>query len=235
MDHDEIENEKIKSDPLSVIEFDNHLEDVLVGKQYKRIHKYVKINDVSKCVNLEKLSISTGIFILNPIPHPDNYMFFEYLHLNLTNCIHLKQLSLHHLSQYTFDNMDLTQCVQLTHLTINAREGVAIHKLDLTNCVNLTDFKYIGNKAILPNLTKCVKLESFYACDDTNYFELDLVYFPNMRKYNDDANIVNIHTRLVAQESMLSLIEIKFKKLEEENKELRKLLDEFRSPSSFYM
>ena len=229
-----IVNEKIKSNPLSI--------KYINTEQKHGPDSY--LYDLTKCINLEKLQyleVRSSIGQLK-IHHPTN--------LNLLNCVKLTHLILTIENQHTFDTLDLTNCVNLIHISITSNHfPLSINKLNLKKCVNLKHFTGLFhgklNDSEMPDFTNCLKLEHYYMHNCITFVYLNLKKFPNIIMHNG-SNVFGLNSRLIQLESQLSIkdethirekikTEERLNKLEKENNELRKIIDELRPIKSSYM
>jgi hypothetical protein len=243
-------NDKIKLDPLNIkiIRTQQHILNFISGVEWHYLH------DLSSCINLNELIYTE---------HSSGNEGWDQKRiptiLKLSFCIKLTHLELGQINQYTMDNIDLTQCVNLTKLIIQTKNigtpiniSPVINKLNLTKCVNLTHFSYGGGtilkdcKIFLPDLSKCIKLKKFNC---NNYDQvinlLDLKLFPDMVTFNN-SNLADLNYRLCKLEKQLNIndethtkeqlkTEERLAKLEEDNRELRKIIDELQPAKSKFM
>ena len=204
--------EKIKLNPLSITTI----------TIYGNINIINEIN-LAQCINLSNLSLT-------------NISFNE---INLTNCINLTHLTLS--GTIITNEINLMNCINLTHLTLNTsciKDSEQLYKVNLTNCVNVTNcinlmhvnLNYSNNMIDvlkLPDFSKCIKLQSFMC----NCIYLNLELFPNIIEYKGlhyTFNYISYIKEKIKTEERLN-------KLEEENRELRKIIDELRPTKSKYM
>ena len=102
--------------------------------------------------------------------------------------------------------------------------------VNVTNCINLThvNLNYSTNPIDLlklPDFSKCIKLQSFKC----NSIYLNLELFPDIIEYKGlrcEFNYVSYIREKIKTEERLN-------KLEEDNRELRKIIDELRRPSKY--
>jgi hypothetical protein len=247
--HVEDYNRKIISNPLSLTEIDTEQS---VGLS----HEFVLLNDLKECRNLKTFTFIEGTeslrcgYIIKPN------------HLDLRFCTKLTHLTITLFNQTTFDTIDLTNCVQLTHLSICTDYRIIVIKnINLTKCINLTHVNFNGEINVkdyssMPDLSKCLKLQSVSCRSSGKYFDINLnpILFPDVIEINGklSSNLIlrlkknekEIETRTKEEESesFKLLMDQRFCKLEErlnsveeENRELRKIIDELTPIKSKYM
>ena len=166
-------NEKIKSNPLSILTIFTEQTGNLVWNGTTHENIWTNLSDLSKCINLQKLNYKEN-FLGNVLWDKPKIP----IRLNLSNCIKLTQLNLENITQITIDNLNLSNCVHLTQLTINISSEKCMgnmNKLNLSKCVNLTHLDltfYESSRTILLygsvsslsygtiNLSNCINLLS---------------------------------------------------------------------------
>ena len=251
-----IVNEKIKSNPLSVIEINTsgYLGYPVPSHAPMKLIQ-CSIIDLSKCIHLKKIIYkeTTLSELIRSRHHnwayPMSTTDYDQLDkqyisskLDLTQCINLTHISLTNMTisldltkcinlteldiRDTSISLDLTKCIKLMKLTIH---DIIINDIDLTKCINLTHFTYSGNDnefIHLLDFSKCIKLQSF----TSNYNNLNLRLFPDIIHYIGQDKLDNVyHLRQQIK------TEERLNKLEEDNRELRKIIDELRPTKSKYM
>ena len=181
--------------------------------------------DLTKCINLTELDIrdtSISLDLTKCINLTHISLTNMTISLDLTKCINLTELDI----RDTSISLDLTKCIKLMKLTIH---DIIINDIDLTKCINLTHFTYSGNDnefIHLLDFSKCIKLQSF----TSNYNNLNLRLFPDIIHYIGQDKLDNVyHLRQQIK------TEERLNKLEEDNRELRKIIDELRPTKSKYM
>jgi hypothetical protein len=203
--------EKIKLNPLSITSI------TICREPINIIHEI----DLSQCINLSHLSLQNSSF--NEI--------------NLTNCVNLTHLTLS--GTIITHELNLMNCINLTHLRLDTsciKDSGQLYKANLTNCVNVTncinlthvDLNYNNIDVLkLPDFSKCIKLQSFKC----NCIYLNLELFPDIIEYKG----LQCGFNYVSYIREKIKIEERLNKLEEDNRELRKIIDELRQPKSKYM
>ena len=201
--------ENIKSNPLSITSITICREPIDIINEI----------DLSQCINLSHLSLR-------------NISFNE---INLTNCVNLTHLTLS--GTIITHELNLMNCIHLTHLTLdtsNIKDSEQLYKVNLTNCVNVTNCINLTHVNLnysnidllkLPDFSKCIKLQSFKC----NSIYLNLELFPDIIEYKGlrcEFNYVSYIREKIKTEERLN-------KLEEDNRELRKIIDELRRPSKY--
>ena len=203
--------EKIKLNPLSITSITICREPINIINEI----------DLTQCINLSHLSLTT----------------ISFNEINLTNCINLTNLTLS--GTIITHELNLMNCINLTHLTLNTsciKDSEQLYKVNLTNCVNVTNcinlmhvnLNYSNNMIDvlkLPDFSKCIKLQSFKC----NSIYLNLELFPDIIEYKGlrcEFNYVSYIREKIKTEERLN-------KLEEDNRELRKIIDELRRPSKY--
>ena len=227
-------NEIIKSSPLSI--------KYINTEQEHSANSY--LYDLTKCINLEKLQY-LEVRSSNPL-----FGIHHTTNLNLLNCVKLTHLILTIENQLTLDTLELTNCINLIHISITSNQfPLSINKLNFKNCVNLKHFtgSFSGklNNSEMPDFTDCLKLENYYMHNGITFVDLNLKKIPNIIMHNG-SNVFGLNSRLIQLESQLSIkdemyirekikTEERLNKLEKENNELRKIIDELRPTKSKYM
>ena len=233
------------------------------------LSKYINLTKLDICLDNIHLDLTKCIHLTHlVIKHPMGCLTTPTsLNLDLSRCINLIHLELDILEDVkNVYYLNLSKCVNLkTYISLeHVMTGTYIRPFlpDLSRCLKLSSFK---SMTYFSYIYDAEHLKKYSSCmfGGISFNSIDLSLFPNMTFYNG-ANVKHLCTfnetqkkehnsnlRLIEYKfnkveeenkellkqhsSILSLIETKFNKLEEENKELRKIIDELRTPKSSYM
>jgi hypothetical protein len=169
--------------------------------------------------------------------------------LNLSSCLNLKYIEVNNNNiQKPFNMPNISTCTKLTHFKCY---GNAILP-DLTQCVNLKHFEYKGCYP-LPDLSQCSNLDYFdykgdYSLPNLSHCKNIKIIYNGIQQEDhrqiqfeketthkfEQLELFHIEEKF-HRNDILSKIEERFNKLEEENKRLYKIIDELRPTKSKYM
>jgi hypothetical protein len=174
--------------------------------------------------------------------------------LNLSKCVNLKYIEVNngksdiYCNHSSINMPNISKCTKLTHIKCYGNALLP----DLTECINLNHFEYKGCYP-LPDLSKCSKLEYFdykgeYSLPNLSHCKnIKIIYngiqqehhrqirFEEETKHKfEQLELFHIEESF-HKNDILSKIEERFNKLEEENKRLRKMIDEMRPARSKFM
>jgi hypothetical protein len=190
--------------------------------------------DLTKCVHLKGIHFSNNI--LNTIN--EKYDYLQYVNLSkldLTKCAHLKEVNYCVFVNTTIYN-EITYNKLLPNLSNNIKISLPIIKIIELKKGGHTSGSIFSNRWISHDsndeCTQEMSIKPFVIEDNHEIFPRNLTEFSREGVRRLRRRVKQLEED---RESIISLIESKFNKLEEENKELRKIIDELRPIKSSYM
>mgnify|MGYP000051686236 CR=1 FL=1 len=170
--------------------------------------------------------------------------------LNLSDCLNLKHIEVNNMkgnySHMSFNMPNISNCTKLTHFKCYGN-AILPH---LTQCLNLKHFEYKGCYP-LPDLSQCSNLDYFdykgdYSLPNLSHCKnIKIIYNGIQQEDHRQIQFEKETTHKFEQlelfhieesfhkNDILSKIEERFNKLEEENKRLRKIIEELKAPSKY--
>ena len=256
-------NKLILSSPLSLTEIDMEQSCILNTHEFVLLNDLKECRNLRIFTFIEGLAYgypmkpnNLNLRFCNKLTHLSLTIFQQstFDTIDLTNCVQLTHLSIFIPFQpINIKNINLTKCINLTHFEFNGELSIKDYSSmpDLSKCVKL---QYINchssgknldinlNPILFPDIIECNgKLHSNLILrlkkieDSSSRITEDILN--KVEKENRLLKIKDDENKKILQqhESLLSFIESKFNKLEAENKELRKIIDELRPTKSSFM
>jgi hypothetical protein len=170
--------------------------------------------------------------------------------LNLSDCLNLKHIEVNNMkgnySLMSFNMPNISNCTKLTHFKCYGN-AILPH---LTQCLNLKHFEYKGCYP-LPDLSQCSNLDYFdykgdYSLPNLSHCKNIKIIYNGIQQEDhrqiqfeketthkfEQLELFHIEEKF-HRNDILSKIEERFNKLEEENKRLRKIIEELQAPSKY--
>ena len=210
------------------------------------LSKCKKLKYVECCWNTKMVCLSSCHSLDTLILHgscPSNES------LNLSECLNLKHIEVNNITgSSSFQMPNISTCTKLTHFKCYGNALLP----DLKQCVNLKHFEYKGCYP-LPDLSQCSNLDYFdykgdYSLPNLSHCKNIKIIYNGIQQEDyrqihfeketthkfEQIELFHIEEKF-HRNDILSKIEERFNKLEEENKRLRKIIEELQPSKSKYM